>query len=342
MGRIMTEKTKRCRIVAVRRISDAQLATLSEAADVDYFEDVNETNRADFLTALSKAHGLIGGKLELNEAMLNEAPSLQVVSTISVGYDHLPLKALNQRGILLCNTPDVLTETTADTAFALIMATQRRLVELANLVRDGGWRAHIGTEHFGVDVHGKTLGIVGAGRIGAAIARRGALGFGMPILYTAASSKPALEQHLDAQRRDLDNLLAEADIVCLSVPYSAATHHLIDDDALARMKPTAALINIARGKVVDELALIEALRSGRIRAAGLDVFAEEPLPSDSPLANMNNVVTTPHIGSATHETRESMAQLAVDNLLGALTGSGPRNAVNENAWRRVDADAKEA
>lgn len=338
----MAEETKRWRIVAVRRLSDAQLAALSEVAEVDYFEDVDEANRTDFLTALSKAHGLIGGKLELNEAMLAEAPLLQVVSSISVGYDHLPLEALNQRGILLCNTPEVLTETTADTAFALIMATQRRLVELANFVRDGGWRAHIGSEHFGVDVHGKTLGIVGAGRIGAAIARRGALGFGMPILYTAASSKPALEQHLGAQRRDLEKLLAEADIVCLSVPYNAETHHLIDADALARMKPTAALINIARGKVVDEPALIEALRSGGIRAAGLDVFTEEPQPADSPLAAMNNVVTTPHIGSATHETRESMTQLAVDNLLGALTGSGPLNAVNENAWRRDATDTKEA
>ncbi|WP_136069123.1 2-hydroxyacid dehydrogenase [Modicisalibacter radicis] len=336
----MAEQTKTWRIVAVRRLSKAHLEALSEVAEVDYFENVDESNRADFMAALSKAHGLIGGKLDLDEAMLAEASALQVVSTISVGYDHLPLKAINRRGILLCNTPDVLTETTADTAFALIMATQRRLVELANLVREGEWKTHIGREHFGVDVHGKTLGIVGAGRIGAAIARRGALGFEMPILYTAASSKPALERDLRAQRRDLDGLLAEADIVCLSVPYNDATHHLIDADALARMKPSAALVNVARGKVVDEPALIEALCCGRIRAAGLDVFAEEPLPADSPLATMDNVVTTPHIGSATHETREAMAQLAVDNLVGALTGSGPLNAVNEDVWRRTVAEAK--
>lgn len=338
----MTEQTKSWRIVAVRRLSEDQIEALSEVAQVDYFKDIDELNRADFMTALSKAHGLIGGKLELNEAMLAKAPALQVVSTISVGYDHLPLEALNRRGILLCNTPDVLTETTADTAFALIMATQRRLVELANLVREGGWRTHIGPEYFGIDVHGKILGIVGAGRIGAAIARRGALGFGMPILYTAASSKPALEQQLEAQRRELNDLLTEADIVCITVPYNSDTHHLIDADALERMKPTASLINIARGKVVDEPALIEALHSGGIRAAGLDVFVEEPLPSNSPLTAMDNVVTTPHIGSATHETRESMAQLAVDNLLGALTGSGPLNAVNEDDWRRATADTKEA
>ncbi len=333
----MGEASRSWRVVAVRRLNEAQLAVLASVAEVEYFEEVNETNRGDFLAALSRAHGLIGGKLELDEAMLAEAPALRVVSTISVGYDHLPLAAMNRRGILLCHTPDVLTETTADTAFALIMATQRRLVELANLVREGRWRAHIGREHFGVDVHGKTLGIVGAGRIGAAIARRGALGFGMPILYTASTPKPELETNLGARRRELDALLAEADIVCLSVPYNADTHHLIDADALARMKPTAALVNVARGSVVDEPALIAALRDGVIRAAGLDVFAEEPLPSASPLATMDKVVTTPHIGSATHETREAMAQLAVDNLVGALAGDGPRTAVNEVAWREASA-----
>ncbi|HSP57912.1 MAG TPA: D-glycerate dehydrogenase [Halomonas sp.] len=330
----MGEASRPWRVVAVRRLSKAQLAQLSAVAEVEYFEEITEDNRADFLAALSHAHGLIGGKLELDEAMLAEAPALRVVSTISVGYDHLPLAAMNRRGILLCNTPNVLTETTADTAFALIMATQRRLVELANRVRDGEWQTHVGREHFGVDVHGKTLGIVGAGRIGAAIARRGALGFGMPILYTAASPKPELEAGLGARRCELDALLAEADIVCLSVPYNADTHHLIDAAALARMKPSAALINVARGKVVDEPALIEALKRGVIRAAGLDVFAEEPLPVGSPLATLDNVVATPHIGSATHETREAMAQLAVDNLVGVLAGDGPLTAVNEAVWRK--------
>lgn len=330
----MGEASRSWRVVAVRRLSEAQLAELSAVAEVAFFEEITEDNRADFLTALSHAHGLIGGKLELDEAMLAETPLLRVVSTISVGYDHLPMAAMNQRGILLCNTPDVLTETTADTAFALIMATQRRLVELANRVRDGEWQTHIGREHFGVDVHGKTLGIVGAGRIGSAIARRGALGFGMPILYTAASQKPELEINLGAVRRELNDLLAEADIVCLSVPYNTDTHHLIDAAALAQMKPSATLVNVARGKVIDESALIKALQRGVIRAAGLDVFAEEPLPASSPLAAMDNVVATPHIGSATHETREAMAQLAVDNLIGALAGDGPLTPVNECTWRK--------
>lgn len=321
-------------IVALRRLDAAQLEKLRQVASVDAFDDLTEDNRDAFMASLSRAHGLVGGKLELDEAMLERAPLLEAVSTISVGYDHLPLAAMNERGILLCNTPDVLTETTADTAFALIMATQRRLVELSMMVREGRWQAHIDRPHFGSDVHGKTLGIVGAGRIGAAIARRGALGFNMSILYTANSDKPQLEAELGAQRCSREELLGRADIVCLVMPYNADTHHLIDAEALARMKPDAALINVARGKVVDETALIEALERGVIRAAGLDVFAEEPLPMNSPLAAMDNVVVLPHIGSATHETRDAMAHRAVDNIIGALAGDGPVSAVNEAQWRR--------
>jgi len=331
----MGEASRHLRIVALRRLREDHLEALKGIAEVDYFEDLSEANRSAYLKALAGADGLIGGKLALDEAMLAEAPNLKVVSTISVGYDHLPLAAMNRRGVLLCNTPDVLTETTADTAFALIMATQRRLVELANLVREGRWTQHIGREHFGTDVHGKTLGIVGAGRIGAAIARRGALGFDMRILYTASSPKPDLEKAIGARRRDLTQLLGEADIVCLVVPYQDSTHHLIDAKALGLMQPHAALINVARGNVVDEQALIDALDGGVIRAAGLDVFAQEPLAKDSPLAIMDNVVALPHIGSATHETRDAMAQRAVDNMIGALTGRGPVNAVNAESCRRA-------
>ncbi|QEM81237.1 2-hydroxyacid dehydrogenase [Halomonas binhaiensis] len=323
------------RIVALRRLNHEQLERLRQVAEVEVFDDLNEDNREAFRAAVSRAHGLIGGKLELDEDMLAEAPLLEVVSTISVGYDHLPLAEMNDRGILLCNTPDVLTETTADTAFALIMATQRRLVELSMMVREGRWTAHVDREHFGSDVHGKTLGIVGAGRIGAAIARRGALGFGMPILYTANSAKPELEAELGAQHCHLDELLSRADIVCLVVPYNVDTHHLIDAEALARMKSNAALINVARGKVVDEQALIEALHHGVIRAAGLDVFSQEPLSVDSPLLALDNVLLLPHIGSATHETRDAMAWRAVDNMIGALTGKGAVDAVNAQQWRRA-------
>jgi len=229
---------------------------------------------------------------------------------------------------VLTNTPDVLTETTADTGFALILATARRVVELANWVRDGHWRSGLGPAQFGSDVHGKTLGIVGMGRIGEALARRAAAGFGMQVIYHSQRPKPDVEARYGARRFALDELLAKADFVCLTVPLSAATEGLIGRGELALMKPEAILINISRGRVVDEQALIDALETRRIRGAGLDVFVQEPLAADSPLLRLDNVVATPHIGSATEETRQAMARCAVDNLLAALAGRRPANAVN--------------
>ena len=278
---------------------------------------------------MRSAHGLIGGKLVINREILDEAPHLKVISTISVGYDNLPLDELTRRGILLCNTPDVLTETTADTGFALIMSTARRVVELADLVKLGNWVGHIDKPLYGRDVHGKVLGIIGMGRIGAAVARRGALGFGMRVLYSNSSPKPALEKELGALRCDMDELLAQSDFVCITVPLTAETHHMIGAAAFLKMKPSSILINIARGKVVDEAALIAALNEGQLGGAGLDVFEEEPVSAESPLLQMPNVVALPHIGSATHETRAAMAKLAVENLILALQGKSPRNAVNE-------------
>jgi phosphogluconate 2-dehydrogenase len=233
---------------------------------------------------------------------------------------------------LLSNTPDVLTETTADTGFALILATARRVVELANLVRAGQWKRNIGPLHFGSDVHGKTLGIIGMGRIGEALAQRGHFGFGMPVLYHSHSPKPAVETRFNAGYRSLEALLREADFICLTLPLTAETQGMIGAEQFALMRPQSIFINISRGKVVDEAALIAALQNGQIRAAGLDVFEREPLSHDSPLLMQNNVVATPHIGSATHETREAMARCAVDNLLSALAGERPANLVNPKAW----------
>ncbi|MDR5907558.1 D-glycerate dehydrogenase [Franzmannia qiaohouensis] len=320
------------RIVAYRRLSDSQLAALRHDFHVDYFADLASTDDPAFREALGQAHGVIGAGLPLTPALLDTAPQLEAVATISVGYDNYPVEALTERGILLCNTPDVLTETTADTAFALIMASARRVVELADFIKRGDWQESIGEAQFGSDVHGKTLGMVGMGRIGAAIARRGALGFNMQILYSNASPKPQLEADLGARRREMDDLLAEADFVCITVPLSAETEKLIGAREFGLMKPGAIFINIARGKVVDEAALIEALESGQLHAAGLDVFEQEPLAADSPLPHMANVVALPHIGSATHETRTAMAQRAVDNLTLALNGERPINLVNDAAW----------
>lgn len=319
------------RVLVYRRITPEQLEQLRRLFNVDYLEHVDSPDDPAFRSALSRAHGLVGSSLSITPAMLDDAPNLKAIASISVGHDNYPVEALTQRGIVLCNTPDVLTETTADTGFMLIMATARRAVELAEYVKQGHWRQSIGEAQFGWDVHGKTLGMVGFGRIGGAIARRGALGFGMRVLYSNASPKPELERELGAVHCQLEELLGQADFVCVTVPLSAQTEKLIDAGQFERMRESAFFINISRGKVVDEPALIAALERGAIRGAGLDVFEQEPIPRDSPLLNMSNVVALPHIGSATFETRTAMAQRAVDNISLALTGKRPINVVNENA-----------
>jgi glyoxylate/hydroxypyruvate/2-ketogluconate reductase len=228
----------------------------------------------------------------------------------------------------------VLTESTADTVFALILASARRVVELAEWVRAGHWKGSIGESCFGVDVQGKTLGIVGLGRIGGAVARRAALGFRMNVLYTNRSPNAQAEQDYGARRVELDELLAQADFVCLQVPLTPETRGMIGAAELRKMKRSAILINASRGPTVDEAALIDALRDGTIRGAGLDVFAHEPLPADSPLLAMKNVVALPHIGSATHETRHAMARNAAENLIGALDGTLTQNIVNRDVLTR--------
>jgi len=317
------------RLIVQGQLSDAQLATLEHLFEVIQLSKAMSLDAPDNRHYLAEAHGIIGSGLAITPELLDAAPKLEVISTISVGYDNIPVDELTRRGIMLCNTPDVLTETTADTGFTLIMATARRVVELAEWVKADQWQASVGPALYGSDVHGKTLGMVGFGRIGQAVAKRGALGFGMKVLYSNASPKPALEQELGAVRRELDELLAESDFVCVTVPLTADTERLIGAQQFALMKRSAIFINIARGKVVDERALVSALENGVIKAAGLDVFEQEPLSASSPLPHMLNVVALPHIGSATHETREAMAQRAVDNIRLALQGEPPISLVNE-------------
>ena len=320
-------------LVVQGRLSDAQLAELSGLFEVEVLPKTTALNDPANHALLANVHGIIGSGLAITPQLLDAAPKLKVIATISVGYDNIPVDELTKRGIMLCNTPDVLTETTADTGFTLIMATARRGVELAEWVKADKWQASIGPALFGSDVHGKTLGMVGFGRIGQAVARRGALGFGMKVIYSNASPKPELESELGAQRRELNELLAEADFVCVTVPLTAETERLVGAQEFALMKPSGIFINIARGKVVDESALIDALENGVIQAAGLDVFEQEPLRATSPLTKMPNVVALPHIGSATHETRDAMAQRAVDNIRLALQGERPISLVNEEACR---------
>ncbi|MEX3852999.1 2-hydroxyacid dehydrogenase [Paraburkholderia sp. BR10923] len=313
------------KIVAWKSLPEDVLAYLQQHAQV---VQVDPSQHDAFVAALRDADGGIGASVKIAPAMLEGASRLKALSTISVGYDQFDVDDLTRRGIVLAHTPDVLTESTADTVFSLILASARRVVELADWVKAGQWRTSIGPAQFGVDVQGKTIGIVGLGRIGGAVARRAALGFNMKVLYTNRSANRHAEEAYGARRVELAELLAQSDFVCLQVPLTPQTRHLIGTAELRAMKKSAILINASRGATVDEAALIEALKNGTIHGAGLDVFDTEPLPADSPLLSMPNVVALPHIGSATHETRHAMALNAAENLVAALDGTLTTNIVN--------------
>ena len=315
----MTQK-----IVVYKTLPDDVAAWLREHAEL---VAVDPQTPGALAAALRDADGAIGASVTITPAML-DGSRVRALSTISVGYDQFDVADLTKRGIVLAHTPDVLTESTADTVFALILASARRVVELADWVKAGKWAAAVGPAQYGVDVQGKTLGIVGLGRIGGAVARRAALGFKMNVQYTNRSANAAAERDYGARRVALDALLATSDFVCLQVPLTPETHHLIGADELRKMKRSAILINASRGATVDEPALIAALEAGTIRGAGLDVFEREPLDPASPLLSMPNVVALPHIGSATHETRYAMARCAAENLVAALAGTLDRNGVN--------------
>lgn len=319
------------RIVAYKPLPTDVLAFLREHADVI---EVDAARHDALVAALREADGAIGASVKIAPAMLDGAQRLKALSTISVGYDNFDVPDLTRRGIVLAHTPDVLTESTADTVFSLILATARRVVELAQWVKAGHWTGSIGPTHYGTDVQGKTLGIVGLGRIGGAVARRAALGFNMRVLYTNRSANGQAERDYGARRVELAELLAASDFVCLQVPLTPETRHLIGAAEFRQMKRSAIFINASRGATVDEAALIDALRAGTIHGAGLDVFEEEPLPATSPLLALPNVVALPHIGSATHETRHAMARCAAENLVAALAGTLAVNVVNREVLAR--------
>ncbi|SDG88987.1 gluconate 2-dehydrogenase [Paraburkholderia steynii] len=315
------------KIVAYKPLPDDVLSYLQQHAEV---VQADAAQHDAFVAALKDADGAIGASVKITPSMLDGAAKLKALSTISVGYDNFDVPDLTKRGIVLAHTPDVLTESTADTVFSLILASARRVVELADWVKAGEWKASIGPELYGVDVQGKTLGIVGLGRIGGAVARRAALGFNMKVLYTNRSANAEAEQRYGARRVELDELLATSDFVCLQVPLTPETHHMIGANELRKMKRSAILINASRGQTVDENALIEALQTGTIHGAGLDVFDKEPVDPNSPLLKLKNVVALPHIGSATHETRHAMARCAAENLVSALDGTLKINIVNRD------------
>lgn len=285
--------------------------------------DVNEQIREQ----VKNADAMIGAGRLLNQSNLAPAEQLKIISSVSVGYDNYDLAFLNHKKIWLSNTPHVLTETTADLAFTLLMSAARKVPHLDQWTKQGQWKRTASEAQFGQDIFGKTLGIIGLGHIGAAVARRGFYGFNMNILYHNRTEKLAAAQPLNAQYCGLDELLQQSDFVVVAVDLNAESQALIGQREFEQMQTHAVFVNIARGSVVDEQALIEALKSNQIFAAGLDVYAKEPL-QNSELFDLNNVVTLPHIGSATAETRKKMAELAYVNLVDALEGRTPAYLVN--------------
>ena len=285
--------------------------------------DVNQ----QLLQQVQDADGMIGAGRLLNRDNLASATRLKIISSVSVGYDNYELDYLNEKKIYLSHTPHVLTETTADLAFTLLMSAARKVAYLDQWTKQGQWQRTVGEAQFGMDIFGKTLGIIGLGHIGAAIARRGFYGFNMNILYHNRREKPELAQGLNAKYCQLEELLQRSDFVVVAVDLNADSKALIATAELAKMQSHAVLVNISRGSVIDEQALVEALKAKQIFAAGLDVYQKEPL-KESELFQLDNVVTLPHVGSATAATRKKMAELAYQNLVDALEGRLPRYVVN--------------
>ncbi|HJU02529.1 MAG TPA: D-glycerate dehydrogenase [Actinomycetes bacterium] len=319
-------------VLVTRGVPEPVREHLSARCHLEVWEGEGVMPRAELLARVAGKAGLLAMLTDRVDAELLEAAGseLAVVANYAVGFDNLDLEACTARGVLAANTPDVVTEATADLAWALLLAAARRVAEGDRFLRAG--RPWIwGPEFFlGFEVHGKTLGVVGLGRIGRAVARRAA-GFAMPVLYTARRRLPPGEEaELGVAWRELDELLAEADFVSLHTGLSPATRHLIGRERLARMKPTAVLVNTARGPIVDEAALAAALAAGDLGAAGLDVFEREPEVHPG-LLGLDNVTIVPHLGTATVETRVAMGMAAAANLLAALEGRRPPNLLNPEA-----------
>jgi glyoxylate reductase len=300
---------------------------LQSCCDCEFWSKPERPSRDEFLSRLKDKDGLVCLLTErVADDVLRAGPKLRIVANVAVGYDNVDVPACTKRGVAITNTPGVLDETTADFAWALMMAGARRLMEADHYVRAGSWQGFDFDQFCGTDVWGKTLGIVGFGRIGRAVARRAA-GFGMKVLYNSKSRAPeGIEKELRAEYRDLNALLAEADFVTLHVPLNGDTRQMFDAPKFFRMKPTAFLINTSRGPVVDEAALVHALESKKIAGAGLDVFEQEPFVHAG--LKRTNVVLAPHLGSATTETRGKMALVAAQNVVAFFQGQRPPNVVN--------------
>lgn len=328
---------ERPRVFVTRRLPGHALERLAEETQLEVWPEAFAPSREEFALKAHQSAGLLTLLTDrIDTALLDAAPKLLVISNMATGYDNVDVPAATERGVLVTRTPGVLSETTADFAFALILAAARRVVEGDRYVREGKWETWGPETLLGLDVYGATLGIVGLGGIGREVAKR-ARGFGMRLLYTGPSRKPDAERELGVSYRPLEDLLRESDFVTLHAPLKAETKHMINGDSLRLMKPTAVLVNTGRGPLVDQKALYEALRDGVIFTAALDVTDPEPIAMDDPLLTLSNAIITPHIASASVATRSRMALLAAENLLTALRGEMPPHAVNPEAgdrWRQ--------
>ncbi|WP_088227599.1 D-glycerate dehydrogenase [Desulfosporosinus sp. FKB] len=304
---------------------------VGKSCDYEMWNEQRPISRSELLDRISDIEGLMVTSLisRIDEELLAKAPKLRIISNISVGYDNFDLEVMKKRQVLGTNTPGVLSNTVADLALGLMLCSARRLSELDRFVKEGQWNSQISEAEFGYDVHHQTLGIIGMGSIGLEVARRAKNGFKMNILYFNRNRNNSAEEELDARYCDLPELLAQSDFVIVLAPLTKETKHLIGSNEFSLMKTSAIFFNISRGGTVDEEALISALRERKIAGAALDVFSHEPINKDNPLLQFPNVITVPHIGSATMTCRNEMAMLAAKNLVAGLKGENPPNLVKE-------------
>lgn len=316
------------RVFVTRTVAPEAIELLSKYAEVDAWEPIESISREEFIRRIADVDGILqwGGD-SIDGTVMDAAPKLKVIANVSAGYNNIDVEAATQRGIKVSNTPGVVTGSTADLAFTLMLAISRRLVEMTDIVKNGEWREFGPMEILGHDVHGKTLGIIGMGRIGAAVARR-ARGFDMEVLYYNRHRRPDEAECGAEYVEDIPTLLSRSDFVSIHVPMSKETRHLIGARELSCMKPTAILINTARGAVVDQKALYEALKQRQILAAALDVTDPEPMSPDDPMLKLDNVIVLPHIGTQTLATSTNMSIMGAQNLLAGLKGEPMPNCVN--------------
>jgi glyoxylate reductase len=322
------------KVYVTRRIPKPGLSLLRSFTTVKVWDQEVPPPRDVLLQEVREVDGLLSLLTDTIDAeLMDAAPCLKVVSNYAIGYDNVDVHAATERGIMVCHTPGVLTDTTADFAFTLLACVARRVVEAARYVQDGRWKTWEPMLCLGYDLHRATLGLIGLGRIGGAVAKR-ATGFEMRVLYYDVDRRPSLEKELGLIYADLETVLRKSDLISVHTPLTSETYHMIGAEQFKMMKSTAILVNTSRGQVVDQQALYEALVLGEIAGAGLDVTDPEPIPADDPLLKLEKCVVVPHIASASVATRTLMATIAAENLIAALQGRMPRNPVNPEVLDR--------